>query len=197
MAYKNEEKILVVLDLDETLLHTTSKTLQQPVAFDYEDKKVYARPHLKEFLKLLQPHFLLAIWSSGSDDYVELMVEKMLPRDLPLEFVWGRGHCTSRSNVELYNQGYAKAALEMEGHYHFIKPLKKLKRKGYSLDRILMVDDSPYKCRDNYGNAIYVSPFIGNNKDDELSLLVPYLLSLKTADNVRNIEKRGWKENLK
>ncbi|MBL4648592.1 MAG: hypothetical protein JKY03_02595 [Aureispira sp.] len=59
-----------------------------------------------------------------------------------------------------------------------------------------MVDDSPEKTQNNYGNAIYPNEFIGNLEDDELLYLLKYLKTLKDKTNVRGIEKRGWRSFL-
>lgn len=56
-----------------------------------------------------------------------------------------------------------------------------------------MIDDSPEKTKDNYGNAIYVTPFEGNQNDNELKNLSEYLNIIKSCSNVRSFEKRGWK----
>ena len=60
---------------------------------------------------------------------------------------------------------------------------------------ILIVDDTPEKSRNNYGNAIYIKEFSGDTTDEELKHLHDYLLTLKKVDNVRTIEKRGWRTN--
>jgi len=41
-----------------------------------------------------------------------------------------------------------------------------------------------------YGNAIYITPFTGAPEDDELTLLLSYLMPLK---DVRRLEKGNWK----
>lgn len=79
-------------------------------------------------------------------------------------------------------------------HYYFLKQLKKVTKLGWSLERMLIVDDSPEKCRKNYGNAIYALPFEGDADDNELELLSHYLASLSSIKNVRKIEKRFWRE---
>ena len=71
MDYINKEKILVVLDLDETLIHATKNELGRKADFQIFDYHVYKRPYLNEFLTEINEHFLLAVWSSASDDYVE------------------------------------------------------------------------------------------------------------------------------
>ncbi len=55
-----------------------------------------------------------------------------------------------------------------------------------------MIDDSPEKLSKHYGNLIRVTPFAGDQSDDELQLLTQYLKSLATVPNVRLVEKRGW-----
>ncbi len=69
------EKLLVILDLDETLIHANPIALErQDWDFEYESYKVYKRPFLDEFLKELPKHFKVAVWSSASDDYVQYIV---------------------------------------------------------------------------------------------------------------------------
>ena len=46
----------------------------------------------------------------------------------------------------------------------YVKDLKKVSRKGYHLDRVLIVDDSPEKLERNYGNAIYTWPFFWSSQ---------------------------------
>ena len=74
-----------------------------------------------------------------------------------------------------------------------MKPLKKVKRKGFDLDRILIIDDSPHKSKLNYGNAIYPKPYKGESADTELVKLIDYLESIKDEPNFRTIEKRYWR----
>ena len=81
-------------------------------------------------------------------------------------------------------------------HLHYLKPLTKVRKAGWPLQRVLIVDDTPEKCLRNYGNAIYPRPFEGAEDDSELSLLGRYLATLKDETNVRTIEKRRWREVL-
>ena len=188
---KNEEKILLVLDVDETLVHATDKKLELEPDFMAYDYFVYRRPFLSEFLHEMSKYFLLGIWSSASDDYVNEVVKNIIPTAIDLEFVWGRSRCTYRRDFNMDESRYY--GNNHSDHYHFIKPLKKLKRQGYSLERILIVDDSPHKCQDNFGNAIYPKEFTGDVNDSELVHLSKYLITLKDKENVRRIEKRFWR----
>lgn len=194
MKYKNDERLLLILDVDETLIHATREELSQAADFEIFNYKVYKRPYLDEFLKAISSDFLVAIWSSASDDYVEEIAKRIIPNELALEFVWGRSRCTYQRNLQIDEYGYYDD--DPINHYHYIKPLKKVKRKGFNLERILVVDDSPHKSKDNYGNAIYPSAFTGDSQDIELKLLAKYLKLLRNKENVLRIEKRNWRNRI-
>ncbi|MEL6562394.1 MAG: NIF family HAD-type phosphatase, partial [Bacteroidota bacterium] len=95
-----------------------------------------------------------------------------------------------RSILEQY------AYADYYNHKHYVKPLVKVKKKGIAtLEKMLIIDDTPAKSRLNFGNAIYPSEFNGNPLDDELAKLSDYLETLKSSENVRAIEKRNWRQN--
>lgn len=191
MSFKNQDKTLLILDLDETLVYATEEALDYAPDFEVFGYSVYQRPFLLDFLHQVQPHFLLAAWSSASDDYVEAIVSQIFSEDFHLEFVWGRSRCSYKRNIQVDEYGYFNG--DYFNHYHYTKPLKKLKRQGFDLNRILIVDDTPHKAKDNYGNVIYPKMFEGDQSDDELKYLGKYLLGLKDDKNVRRIEKRNWR----
>ena len=175
------KKILLILDIDETLVYATKKALSHVKEdFKVSDYFVYKRPFLHEFLEKCSEHFDIAIWSSADDDYVTNIVRNIVPHDLELQFIWGRSRCTEHFDFEIQER-------------IFIKNLKKIKKLGFDLSKVLIVDDTPQKAIKNYGNVIYPKIFEGNMKDNELRLLIEYLIQFKNIDNVRNIEKRGWK----
>ena len=51
MKFKNEEKILLILDVDETLVFATEKELSRKADFIVFDYHVYKRPYLNQFLE--------------------------------------------------------------------------------------------------------------------------------------------------
>ncbi|MHC5537137.1 NIF family HAD-type phosphatase [Singulisphaera rosea] len=171
--------ILLILDLDETLIHATEQPLGHDHDFVVGPYAVYHRPHLAEFLDACSTCFSLAVWSSASDDYVQEVVGQILPPDFALAFVWGNSKCVGRFDSETYDTEY-------------LKDLKKVKRQGYDLRRVLIADDTPCKVRRHYGNAIYVPAFMGDPKDEVLPRLASYLISLRDVPNVRTVEKRTW-----
>lgn len=185
---------LLILDLDETLIHATASPPNEDWHFEVDRYKVYERPDLRTFLNEVKTHFRIAVWSSASDDYVKEVVAKIFPEDYPLEFVWGRSRCTLQVD---YDQVERTGYLDYNNHMNYVKQLKKVKRKGIStLEEMLIVDDTPHKSKYNYGNAIYPSEFNGDPKDTELLQLLKYLISIKDVSNFRDIEKRNWKSKI-
>ena len=174
------EPALLILDLDETLVWASD---EEPLggfdfrAFTYFVKK---RPHLDTFLETVRRWYELAVWSSSDDAYAQHVVDNALGGSSGLKFVWGRSRCTQRLDEETRD-------------YYFAKNLQKVKRKGFDLQRVLIIDDSPEKLRQNFGNHLQIRPFEGQTADHELLDVLPFLESLKEVDNFRHIEKRGWR----
>jgi hypothetical protein len=52
---------------------------------------------------------------------------------------------------------------------------------------------TPKKVEQHYGNAIYLKPYYGEPRDEELLHLASYLKSISSLDNYRRLEKRGWR----
>lgn len=174
------QKPLLILDLDETLLHASEKDLSSECDFTFDRFWVYRRPFLEEFLVEASLHYDLAVWSSASDDYVEELVNSVVRPLVPLNFSWGRSHGTYRRDFDT-------------DEYFYAKDLYKVRRRGYQLSRVLIVDDAPRKVAKNYGNAIYVDEFEGDPGDTTLRDLAPYLTQLASEPEFRRIEKRWWR----
>lgn len=194
MEKEDLKNILLILDLDETLIYATEEKLERNPDFEVFDYHVYKRPYLEKFIEQANVHFKLAVWSSASDDYVKEVTSKIFGKEYQLEFIWGRSRCTYRRNYQLDEGRYY--SLNPDNHYNYVKPLRKLKKKGYNLNQVLIVDDTPHKSQDNYGNAIYPKEYKGESDDQELEFLIAYLKTLKEKKNLRNIEKRGWKNQI-
>jgi carboxy-terminal domain RNA polymerase II polypeptide A small phosphatase len=171
---------LLILDLDETLIYATEKDLEVSPDFQFDKYFVYKRPYLDKFLLDISNHFAIGIWSSADDTYVTEIVKNIKPHNVEFEIIWGRSRCSLKRDLN-------------SGNYYFEKRLAKLKNKGFKLQQIIIVDDTPHKSKNNYGNAIYIKEFLGVPADEELKHLYTYLLTLKSVNNIRTIEKRGWR----
>lgn len=173
-----KERSLLIFDLDETLIHAVEEPLESAPNFCIENHLIYQRPCLIEFLNQCGTVFDIAIWSSGSSEYVNAIVSKLFPQDKPV-FVWARDRCSERRDPET-------------DVTFFKKDLKKVTRHGYPLSRIIIVEDNRRNVQGQYGNAVYIKPFQGEFGDTELQKLLPFLLGLANSSDVRSIEKRNW-----
>lgn len=174
---------LIVLDIDETLLH--SSIVNQPFDFKFDiDGLTYytkKRPHLKEFLEYCFENFNVAIWTAADKDYAEVILQNINISKSDLLFFYTKQNCSIKYNSETRN-------------YDIIKPLDKVKYK-ISLNNILIVDDIIETARNNYGNIINIKKFMGDDNDNELLKLISYLEKIKNEPNFRSIEKRGWNQS--
>ena len=171
---------LLILDLDETLIHAREEPLAHAADFLFDRYHVYARPYLRQFLERVADVFRIAIWTSAGAQYAAAVVSRIIPEGIAPEFVWSRERCTLRYDHE-------------SGEHYFRKDLSKVKRRGYSLAGVLVVDDTPRKLEASYGNLVPIVPFAGSPDDDLLPNLGAYLVSLRHIEDVRPIEKRYWR----
>lgn len=165
--------ILLILDLDETLIHASADALRPDFDFQLYHYYVDKRPYVREFIDYCSQHFQLAVWSSASDDYVQEVVRRIFPPEVRLEFVWGRSRCTP--TLIPYTDGFGFYNLDHSSQYEYAKRLKKVRKLGYDLQQVLIVDDTPFKVLSSYGNAIYPKPYLGQTDDTELVSLSRYL----------------------
>ena len=178
---------LLVLDLDETLIHTRVPGEEvypdRPADFWLDDGYyfVYRRPGVENFLSWCFDNFReVALWTAGTRNYAMEVLPHLCDVN-DFSFVWVRERCTYLRDMNSWG-------------YEYLKDLKKLRRKGYDIRKILAVDDTPAKFQRSYGNYIRVWPFEGNcpEDDNELEILQEYLAELGPVPNVRTVEKRFW-----
>lgn len=174
-----DEKKLLVLDLDETLIYASDIRLAHEECFQFLNLFVYKRPHVDWFINEMLKTFRVGVWTASGAVYAEAVINQIFERD-SLEFFWTNQHCTMSRNIDT-------------GEYDIIKNLRKLRNRGYPLESIIMVDDTATKLRRNYGNLVLVKEFLGDQNDNELLLLAVYLKQLSNVPNVRSVEKRGWR----
>mgnify|MGYP005996501407 CR=1 FL=1 len=101
-----KDKILLILDLDETLVYGTKDKLLRTEDFKVGAYFIYERPLLSDFLHGVYQYFKLAIWSSASDEYVFEVANHIIPKEISLEFIWGRSKCSYKRNVVIDDEGY-------------------------------------------------------------------------------------------
>lgn len=177
-------KKLLILDLDETLIHGAKEKLDYEPACIAAWCFLYKRPFVEEFMHFCKEHFKVAIWTTASSDHAEMALSEICDPDYPFEFIWTSNRCTqARDRIGMDDYGSS---------YHWVKDLKKVKRLGFNLDQTIMVDDTPSMLERQYGNLVQVKRFKGEPEDSELLSLMAYLIELRDAKNIREVDKRCW-----
>ena len=174
---------LLILDLDDTLFHASELPLAAPHQFEAFDYFVYVRPYAREFVARCFDLFTVAVWTTAVETYAEHMIEEIFPEDAPLAFLWDRTRCGTTYDPT------ARARV-------YIKELANAARWGWSLDRMVIVDDTPETARNNYQNLLPVESFRGDSKDNELKRLAAYLPDVAACDDVRSLDLRNWRRSV-
>lgn len=189
-------KKLLILDMDETLLHTEcfrDIDYLEEGSYDFKfplggggwsnDEHWYftlKRPFLDEFMKYVFDNFKVAIWTAGGSDYASEAISRAGIDKNKLEFFWTSERCTMKYDFET-------------GFRYGVKNLEKVhKSLGWDLNNVLIVDDVQKTAINNYGNLIHIKEFCNDRSDIELNKLMGYLDKIKDSNNFRSIEKRGW-----
>lgn len=180
---------LLILDIDGTLIHTEKYPHDDDVEnnkYDFSNYEFvyYKRPHLDKFLSWCLNKFEVAIWTAASLDYASFVIENLFQDSSQLKFIF-----TSLQTTNTYNAETSERRT--------IKNLKKIKNKGYNLEKVIIVDDTASTFCKNYGNAIKINPYFGSDSDNELEYLMIYLNWLSEQPNVRIIDKIKWKDQVK
>jgi hypothetical protein len=182
----------IVLDLDETLLHT--EVYDQGVIKEFGRKPDYRleennmvgwmRPHLKEFLAYLFDHFQVIVWTAGNEQYAEAVVPKVFKANgLPMpERVFTGKDCVPR----MVNTGWYKYEKST------YKPLPKLWKRGLSRPGTLIVDDRADIASDNLENLILIPAFL--HDDEYLKVLREWLQANKVHErkDLAALDKTHW-----
>ena len=179
----NNENLLI-LDIDETLIHSSEKELSIPYDFYILNTYyVYKRPFLIEFLDWAFSKFQIGIWSAAGEIYVKHILSLILNDNQIPKFIYHSKNCTRKFDIDPYN-----------GEYPCIYDAKRIQKlkKRYNLSRILVLDDNIKAHCHNYGNLVHIKEFNPSKEDDALIMIQPYIEAWFKEKDVRTIEKRFW-----
>ncbi len=185
-----DKKLLLIFDLDETLIHASKTKLNREADFKIGEYHIYKRPKVDEFLERCFQDFRVAIWSSAADDYVKETVKELITSYDQLEFIWTRLNCSVKVVKKPLLEGFDYGGFYKE--HQWIKPLRRIKQKGIGQKLMLIVDNSPFKVVESKENALIIKSFVGDPSDDELNKLFKFLQNFKTIADVRKVDKEGW-----
>ena len=179
------EKTLLILDLDETLIHGWTPNEKDDAlgwSMTVCGYHIKFRANAKEFISEMSKYYKIAVWTYSLPEYAIPIIYNLFC-DIPLEFIRTRKHCSVRRTMI----GLTTFQSSVE------KRIKKL-FKVYDKKRIIIIDDKPCTFRNNTGNGIQVSEYHGNENDNELEKLGEYLKTIANCKNVRAVNKRNWKQ---
>lgn len=157
----DEKKVLLVLDLDETLIHGTyilpprydfKFQLRLPNSKRKMEVFVLVRPFLQEFLEFAHKWFELVAYTASLPIYADKILDEIDPKRYIKHRLY-RQHC-----------GFFKE--------YYIKDLEFL---GRTLSRTLIVDNHPASYMAHRDNGIPIYSYLGQPKDAGLKSLISFL----------------------
>ncbi|KAJ3449771.1 ctd nuclear envelope phosphatase [Anaeramoeba flamelloides] len=173
-------KITLVLDLDETLIHsnqirlpglnydfTVSLKVKEAQTMFY----VYKRPHVSEFLSQISKWFNIVIYTSSVQEYADPIIDFLDPNGYIKDRLY-------RCNCEQMSRNW----------------IKDLSCVTNNFKKCVLVDNSPLAFSRNWKNGIQIKTWFGNPLDRELVKLLTFLDALRSLKDVRHIleYRKDW-----
>jgi RNA polymerase II subunit A small phosphatase-like protein len=158
----------LVLDLDETLVHSSFKPIPNPdfiIPVEIEDQvhKVYVlkRPHVDTFLQKLGPLFEIVVFTASLAKYADPVLDLL---------------DTTRV---VHHRLFREACTNYKGNF-----VKDMSRLGRDLKKVLIIDNSPSSYLFHPENAVPCESWYDDENDTELLDLLPILEAITKVDNV-------------
>ncbi|KAJ3097423.1 hypothetical protein HDU96_000388 [Phlyctochytrium bullatum] len=171
LAPEDNGKKCLVLDLDETLVHSSFKAVPNsdfiiPVEIDGQIHNVYVlkRPGVDIFLQRLGKQFEVVVFTASLSKYADPVLD-MLDKHRVVKHRLFRESC-----------------LHHKGNY-----VKDLGQLGRDLKDVIILDNSPASYIFHPTNAVPISSWFNDPNDTELLDLIPFLEDLKLVDNVMTV----------
>lgn len=176
---KDLGKKCLVLDLDETLVHSTFAI---PDAYDlvvpltlpdgsYQNIYVAKRPGVDRFLREMCEMFEVVIFTASLSRYADPVI------DFLSEGMWQLDD--GAASVNIRHRLYRESCLFLQGLY-----VKDLSRLGRNLEHTVIVDNSPASFILQPGNGIPIRSWFNDPMDAELLRLGESLRMLAVSDTI-------------
>jgi CTD small phosphatase-like protein 2 len=172
-SLKDKGRMTLVLDLDETLVHSAIGRSKLPdyefkftMSYNYNDFELFVkkRPGVIEFLKKASKLFEIVIFTASQKIYADKVLDFIDPTRK-----WTRQRLFQDSCVNVDNN-------------KFVKDLRVL---GRDLKRVVIVDNAVDAFSFHLDNGIPIKSWFGESKDEELVKLFDFLVPLSQMDDVR------------
>lgn len=175
---RQSKRKTLVLDLDETLVHSSLDAVVQPdftflVHFNNQEHlvRVKQRPHLMTFMERCAELFEVVVFTASQKVYAEKLLSIVDP---------------DRKLVK--HKIYRDSCVIVDGNY-----LKDLSILGRDLRHTLIVDNSPQAFGFQVENGIPIESWYDDENDQELLKLLPFLESLVDAEDVRPLIEQKYR----
>jgi Dullard-like phosphatase family protein len=158
---ENKGKKCLVLDLDETLVHSSFKPVESDFTVEVEiENQVYKvfvakRPHVDQFMKRCGELFEVVVFTASLAKYADPVLD-LLDQHKVVDWRLFRESCSP-----------------FKGSY-----VKDLGRMGRDINSIMILDNSPHSYFFNPENAIPCESWFSDLTDHELLDLIPILEQL-------------------
>ncbi|KAL3229194.1 Nuclear envelope morphology protein 1 [Nakaseomyces bracarensis] len=187
ILYSNKKKTLVI-DLDETLIHSISRGTTHSnssqahiieVRFAISGVStlyyVHKRPYCDLFLSKVCKWYNLIIFTASMKEYADPVID------------WLESSFTGRFSQRMYRNNCI-----MRDGVGYIKDLGNIKDSeskdgNIPLTDVIIIDNSPISYAMHVDNAIQVEGWISDPTDTELLNLLPFLEALRNTTDVRNV----------
>ena len=169
----NSGKKILILDLDETLVHSSTKSPfpnKKNIILNMNLKnmkyKIYViiRPFFEKFLEEMSLYYDLYIFTASMPHYSKSLI-KILDKNKVIIQVLNKEHCLNIKGL----------------------PFKDLSIFNKDLKDIIIIDNNPISYALNKNNGIPISTWIDNPNDKELLKLISILKYLSKVKDVRPI----------
>lgn len=164
-------KKTLVLDLDETLLHSCFRVIPDPdivitVDLEGQEHNVYVRkrPGVDDFLRAVGQFYEVVIYTASVSKYADKVIDQL-----------------DKHRVVSYRLFREACTWFLDG---FVKDLSRL---GRPLQHVLTIDNSPICYALQPENAIAISTWRGDKNDCELYDLLPILHALSEVDDIPRV----------
>ena len=194
MNQPRENKPLLVLDLDHTLLDFSSRKLRQATSHVVGNQIAakLKRPFMDEFLTLTYRHYDLAVWSQTSWRWLETKLTELGMLTHP-----GYKFCFVLDKTSMFSVTSKKRDGTKVKHH--VKPLQIIWSKfmRWGVHNTVHLDDLSRNFALNLGSGLKVTPYYrkksSGKKDVELQLLATYLEKVAVeSENFEDVNFEKW-----
>ena len=161
---------LLILDLDETLLHSSVNPVSRPDAIITTviggTKCIFYvlfRPYMREFLNHVAKYWEVCVFTASVCEYANRLLNFIDPTRRLIHHRLFRQHC------KFYNGLYIKDLFNI----------------GRPLSQTVIVDNTPHAYLFNPQNAVPITTWTNDKNDTELKKLIPILDELNKVSDVR------------